>query len=575
MTKVPVVGGKGVNKDLLPSELEPGVWSDMLNFRSRNGFDEKVEGSVATNGGITGTSSTGAYIVSFQSALGNFAVAGNATKTFALSGTNVGFISGNDISRYVEDQTISTIVRIGANTAEVTTAAPHLLSSFEAVTVAGATEAGYNVVNKSITVTGPSTFRYTTDIAIAANATVVGQYFVVSSASMGTAFTAFPTGGVLNGVLLLNSSTLGLYYWMGTSVSTHLRKVPIIMPSGITCVRPFKYYVVALSGRDVYWSDAADPGSLPTTFTSSATNDAGTNTLAETNGFCVDCLPLGDVNIVYKEDSMYAMQYIGGNSVFQFTRIPGNDGLVARRCIVNTPVGQVFINQNLDIKIHQGGQAKSISDGRVRKWFASHFSNFSSARVPLSLYLVTNPEKNEVWVCFSSVGSTSVADLALVWNWDQDLWSINDLYAIAGSQTFSGASSGVWPTGVSGQDRLVLVNGAGSVRVVDSSATTGVSGLLERKGIDFGDRDTLKYIDGTRANIDGTAGDAWQIYHGASATADGAVTYASPATYTVGTTDYARARGTQGRFGALKITTTATGGAIRSVDLDVKGGAKR
>src|SRR6187549_342267 len=36
--------GKGVNKDLLPSELAPGIWSDSSNVRFRNGFAEKRKG---------------------------------------------------------------------------------------------------------------------------------------------------------------------------------------------------------------------------------------------------------------------------------------------------------------------------------------------------------------------------------------------------------------------------------------------------------------------------------------------------------------------------------------------------
>ena len=36
--------GKGLNADLLPAELELGVWSNVKNFRVRNGFMEKWEG---------------------------------------------------------------------------------------------------------------------------------------------------------------------------------------------------------------------------------------------------------------------------------------------------------------------------------------------------------------------------------------------------------------------------------------------------------------------------------------------------------------------------------------------------
>jgi hypothetical protein len=104
---------------------------------------------------------------------------------------------------------------------------------------------------------------------------------------------------------------------------------------------------------------------------------------------------------------------------------------------------------------------------------------------------------------------------------------------------------------------------------------SAITGTLERTGMDFGDRDTFTAIQRSRWNIDGTAANTASIYHGSSKTADGSVTYASPATYTIGTTDYANARATAGRFGAVKLTTTAYPFSVRSCDLDVTGGGKR
>lgn len=568
----PIKVDKGVNKDLLPSELSDGWVSDVLNFRFRNGFAEKFEGVISKDTGATISATSGAFLFPFTSQM---AVYGNTTKAYCLNDAG----THTEITRYRKSETISTLNRLGANSAEVTTASNHGLSTADTVTVYGATESGYNVANVAITVTAVNKFTYVTTSTIASNATVVGAYVVVTSAATSdfTSLPTYATGGALNGIFFLYGPSDGLYYWSG-SAATKLRQVPFSVPTGGASVRPFKNYLVILSGQVAYWTNAAEPGAIPTTLTSSDTNDAGqTPALAETPGSLVDGMPLGDVNIVYKTDSYYAMQYVGGNDVFSFTRLPGNDGLYRPWCVVNTPRGHVFLTQNLDIKIHQGSGASSIAEGVIRKYFAS---TFDITNKPERVFLTVNPEKSEVWILYATSSSTRGCDRALVWNWDANdgagAWGIFDLTAITTADGVSFAASGQWPASLTSRNRLMVMNTAMDVLMVDSAATTSVTATLERTGMDFGDRDTMKTVQRSRWNVDGTAGNTMSVYHGSSKTADGSVTWTSPATYTVGTTDYADARATSGRFGAVKMsTTTAAPLLLRSGDLDVTGGGKR
>jgi hypothetical protein len=570
--KIPDLG-KGVNKDLLPSELSDGWWSDCLNFRFRNGFAEKFEGVISKDTGATISATSGAFLFPFSTSM---AVYGNTTKAYCLDAATPAVHT--EITRYRKSETISTLNRLGANSAEVTTASNHGLSTGDVVTVFGATEDGYNDTSRSITVTAVNKFTYVTVDAIASNATVVGQYVVVTSVAFSdfAGLPTYPTGGALNGVFFLYG-TDGLYYW-GGSAAIRLRQVPFSIPSGVTAVRSFKNYLFLLGGQVASWTDATEPGAIPTTTTSTDTNDAGSApALAETPGSLVDCLPLGDVNILYKSDSYYATQYIGGIDVFAFTRIPGNDGLYRPWCVVETPKGHVFLTQNLDIKIHQGGAASSIAEGVIRKYFASTFDVTSHSE---RVFLAVNPEKSEVWVLYATSASTRGCDRALVWNWDANegagAWGILDLTAVTTADGVSFAASGSWPASLTSRSRLMLMNTAFDMLMVDSAATTSITGTLERTGMDFGDRDTFKSIQRSRWNVDGTAGNTLSVYHGSSKTADGAVTWTSPATYTIGTTDYANARATSGRFGAVKLSTTTTAAQLlRSCDLDVTGGGKR
>jgi hypothetical protein len=104
-------------------------------------------------------------------------------------------------------------------------------------------------------------------------------------------------------------------------------------------LRPFKQYIVALDvtkagtryANMVKWSAAAVPGALPTSWDATdATKDAGEQDIAETTDVLIDQLQLGDINVLYKERSMYAMQYIGQPFVWRFYRLPGEVGMLAR-----------------------------------------------------------------------------------------------------------------------------------------------------------------------------------------------------------------------------------------------------
>lgn len=567
---VRITCGKGVNKDVLPSELEPGYWSDMLNFRSRNGLDEKFEGVVSSNTGATISAAVGDKV--FFLTLGSEgAIYSNGTKAYVLIGS-----THYEITRYRKSETISSLNRIAANTAEVTTASAHGLTTGDTIDLFGAVETGYNTTSAAaITVMSATVFRYTTPSAIAANATTVGKYVVHTSSATSdfvpTNLSDVQTGGTLNGTPFFGAYLDGIYYWQVDGAATHkLRRVPFSVPNALV-VRTFKDYLVALTLKNVYWSDAAEAGTIPTTMTAGAANDAGLVPMAETPGVLRDCLPLGDVNIVYKSDSMYAMQYVGGNSVFRFTRLPGEDGLFRAGCVVNTPKGHVFLTQSLDIKIHQGGFAKSIADGRVRKYFASAISTGT-----FTPFLCTNPEKSEVWVCFNTSG-TRFCDKALVWNWESDTWGIFSLDSPIGS-TGNGviaATTGSWPTTITSKDRLVLLNADFDFLLVDSSATSVLTGTLERTGLDLGDRDQMKTIHRSRWNFDGTAGNSVTVNHGASQTADGTTSWSSNISYTLGTTDMGNGRSTYGRFVGVKLSTTVNSISLRSYDLDVKTGGTR
>lgn len=480
--------GNGVNKDLLPSELLPGQWSDALNVRFRNKFAEKRKG-------VQPVFTTPTVIP--------YALAAYATSTARF------IVQAGLAKVFVDDGTTRT---------EITGTAP----------------------------TGAIDDRWCL--------------------------------GVLNGVLIASNGKDNAAYWNGDTGTDLATLTGWTNGWKSDSIRPFKNYLVALGNtrggakkpHNVGWSNAAEPGAIPTLWTAAATNDAGDVDLAETPGVMVDSLPLGDVNIIYKQDARYAMQYIGGNDVFRFQRLPGNDGLLNRGCVVNTPKGHVFMS-NGDIKLHQGGEAISIADGRIRNWI---FTNIDSTYASRS-FLCLNPLKTEVWVCFPSYGN-SVCNKVCAWNWNDDTWGIFDVASLtAGTSGLVPASlisdawssdSESWASDVTAwveneysqnDARLILATSTLKIGLADTGGTdfgTSVPATLEKTGISLDDPDTIKILNRLRPQLKATAGSQVSVYLGSSMTADAPPTYATAATFTVGTSNWANAFAKGGRYMAVKIT---------------------
>lgn len=547
--------GKGVNKDVLSSELLPGFWSDCSNFRFRNGFAEQFEGlsTVAT------PSLPLFYIASYASTTTRFLIEGAISKFWAFDG-----VTRTEITRYTDGVDIASITRVGT-TATLTTASAHGRTTGDSVTVYLALPSQYNGTYV-ITVTGATTFTYTMASDPGASASQLGAYsYNVTSNFTGTANDRI-TGGSLNGVLMINNPVNGLYYW-GGSTATRLRKFPFgnVADAG----RPFKNYFVQLAStisgvkkpHNVAWSNATDPGSIPTTFTASASNDAGNVDLAETPGAMVDCLPLGDTNIIYKKDARYAMQYVGSNEVFRFVRLPGTDGLYSVDCVVDTPKGHVFLTQNKDVMIHQGGSAVSIAEGRVRNWLRTNISDAAGAIA----FLCVNPEKAEVWVSISNGAVASSAGTVAVWNWDADTWGIFDF----SSDPIKAFATGLWPTALTPNQRLLVYSSTANVSLVDSTNTATVVGVLERAGLHMEDRNAIKMLQRSRWGIDYIIPPSLSVTHGASFFPDEAPVYAPATTYAPASQDWACVRARNARYCAIKMTNTGRSIKVRNVDLDV------
>lgn len=575
--------GGGLNRDQLASELAPGIWSDCTNVRFRNGFAEKRKGITA---GFTTPTVTPYFLTTYATPAKRFTVHCGTGKVFVDDGT-----TQTEITRYTEGAAIASITRVGT-TATLTTSTNHGLSTGNNVTIYGALPAAYNVTG-NITVTSPTVFTYTMLSDPGASAAPVGQYSYNVQSNYTGAVDDRWTGGSFNGVLVLTNGVDAPQYWAGDT-SLRLRRFPG-WPIGQKCdsLVIFNEYLFALAPtissvkypHNFLWSESAEAGEMPDEWTAASTNDAGDSVKAsETGGFIVDGKPWGNTLFIGKQDAMFGVQYIGGNDVFRVFRTPSDTGVLARGCMVNTPVGQVVLSPG-DVTLHSGGESKSIINGSNRQWMFGMMDSTYASRS----FLAVNPQKNEVWVCFPTTDQTSCGRV-LAWNWESGAWgdfTVQNLtYGTTGlipAAVFSGIiddDTDIIDTDVSTIDgdeyspneaRLILSFTTPVIGLADTGATdfgTAVPFMLERIGMSFDDSDSMKVLSASRWHFKG-AGAVLSIYHGSAMTADATPTYASPATYTVGTSNWANKFATAGRYLAVKITSSDYPiVSLRSGDLD-------
>jgi len=248
------------------------------------------------------------------------------------------------------------------------------------------------------------------------------------------------TGGVLGGLLFMNNGVDIPQVQRTPTASCRLSNLPN-WPTTITtrcsCLRAYRNYLVALDvtkgtiryRQMVKWSASADPLTVPSTWDESDTTaDAGETSLSETNGTVIDCLPLRDVNIIYKDDAIHGMQFIGGNFIFRFYQIFSGVGLLSKRCVAAFEQYHCFIGNDLDVYVHDGNSIRSIAQDKWRDWLAA---NIDGAKFEHA-FVIPNPVTSEIWF-FIPTGTDEYASTVLMWNWRKDTWGIRDVANVSGA----------------------------------------------------------------------------------------------------------------------------------------------
>lgn len=240
-------------------------------------------------------------------------------------------------------------------------------------------------------------------------------------------------GGVVSGIGIFNNTVDAPQMWTDFDASQKLEDLSN-WPAGFSCkiLRPFREFLVAGNLHDgtnrlpfrIRWSHPARPGTVPISWDpADPAVDSREFDMALTTDFLVDMLPMGEVNIIYKERSTWGMRFIGAPDYFRFWPILDEEGLLARDCARSFPRGHLVATQN-DIIVHNGQRqsSQSIVDRRVRR---SVFNAINPSTFYNS-FMVSNFPRKEIWFCYPRAGD-EYATMALMWNWESGALGFRDL----------------------------------------------------------------------------------------------------------------------------------------------------
>ena len=343
-------------------------------------------------------------------------------------------------------------------------------------------------------------------------------------------------------------------------------------------IRSFKQFLIALNMTEggtefndkLRWSNAAEPGTIPTEWAASATNEAGDTTLADTSGSIIDGLSLRGQFIIYKNHSTYLMNFVGGTFVFTFRKFLTTSGILANNCVAEAE-GRHVVMTDGDVLLHDGQNVRSLLDKKLRRFLFLQIDsdNFQNS------FLFNYRAAKEVWICFPTAGF-EFPNLAVVWDYAHDLLAVRELqetwsHGASGlvlsttaaldwdgqTETWD-ASSGSWnraqftgafervlaAVAVSTQDGFSDPLGDGLARLlyVDDTSTSRddspVFGQITRESLDLGTPESLKYIRRVWPRIEGSTGTVVKIRVGVQNEPSAGIAWSAQQDYLVNETDF-------------------------------------
>lgn len=398
---------------------------------------------------------------------------------------------------------------------------------------------------------------------------------------------------VLNGIAFINASDRDPVFWSG-DVLEACQPLPDWFTDGrCLTLRAHKNFLFAIGmisegAQRVRWSDAAEAGTVPQFWSPAPDNLAGFVDLAPLSSPCVEGATLRDSFVVYKQESIWSFDFVGGNAVFAIRMMFAEHGIAGPNALtMGMDDVHLYVGNEGDVFIHDGVRVQSVLDGRAQRDFYGDFSAnanrvFSAAtlareKLGIIIYPRAGSTKGDRALLFDFVnGDIGFRDMpdVLCAGEGGALRDVGDQNSWDGSPTAWDEDNNAWTAEIFGQtlDDVLVGGGFGFALISDPGArdfiTGPVAARLEKSGLSFGDPQRRKMIGRVWPKVTGRAGDVLKVRLGGQDITGGPVSLNQPVDFTIGQTTSIDAF-IQGRY--LSIDISSEGGAPwRMGSLDVE-----
>jgi len=174
---------------------------------------------------------------------------------------------------------------------------------------------------------------------------------------------------------------------------------------------------------DTYrWSNPADINSIPYTWDEEdVAAIAGRSSFSGSGGSIVDGMSMRDSFCMYSKGEINLLDYTGDDFVWRARKLSSGTGLLTQNCIAEFYGKHLFLSSG-DLILNDGNSLESILTGRLRSRIANSISTTYYSRS----FLVTDPQRKEIWTCIPEEGH-ELPNLAVVYNYQTNKISLRDL----------------------------------------------------------------------------------------------------------------------------------------------------
>ena len=373
----------------------------------------------------------------------------------------------------------------------------------------------------------------------------------------------------------------------GTSAASHSDNAEVKITTLCKSMRAFRSFLIALNitkdgvnfPRVVKWSTESATQTLPTSWNeTSSTVDAGEFELADSKGDILDGLQLRDSFMIYKEDAVYSMTFVGTPFIFSFRQLSPTIGAIAKNCVAEFDGGHAIFGKG-NFYINDGQRIKPILPMKLKEYVFQSIDGQQTNKC----FVTADYGRTEILFCFTADGATTdQPNKAVVWNYITNTFTIRDIpdlshigYGNVGNPvratTWAAttdtweSSTGPWTMSYDLQDKVLLFADPGNTKLYrDNSGnkedTTFMNSYIERSGLTLNeqgqpDQTTVKRISAIYPKMSISSDNEINVYLGTSMSTEEGITWNAPTTFNPNTQSKVSVRGT-GKLYAVKFEST-------------------